>query len=356
MINSTIKVFLLISPLLALFPQARSQEKFILDKPGSMFRKNERRAPLPVKTRYFFETSAATGREYLRQQDLLDPKGRFKSSGVFSDDGNKAADIRYTYDASGILQKKELRKIGKNEVEVTYLNQEGKPTRHEIRTKGDTLLAYITYAYDGKGYLQEEASFTGNKLVKKRIFDDQYNDQGKPTQTYCVDVDSSGNKLPGPSPLSVHEYDDKGMILQTTVYSNKDKRKMLNWVYYKYQLDNDYKVIRQTGYNEEQAEISRIELVYTDSSIQETSFKLCACQAKTIDKIGSRQFVYNNFGELIRERIYNESGALLQTSSFRYDDFGNRVDTLIEKTAEPGKINRSKIILEVYADQAKMSK
>jgi hypothetical protein len=68
--------------------------------------------------------------------------------------------------------------------------------------------------------------------------------------------------------------------------NNKEKRKMLSWVYFKYQLDNDYKVIKQTGFNEEQQEIYRNELSYTDSSITSNEFKMCSCPEKTINKTG----------------------------------------------------------------------
>ena len=352
----TLKVNIIFPALLIMVSALNAQDNFILDNPGALFKKSERRPQLPVKTKYYFETSPSTGREYLRQQDLLDQKGKFKSSSVFSDDGNKAGDIRYTYDASGVLQKKELRKIGKNEVEITYFSPSGKALKTEKRTKGDTLLGYTSFTYDEKGWLTEEAVYNNNKLIKKLVIEDQYNDLGKPVLTYRIELDSNGNKLPGQYPLSVYEYDDNGMILQTTVYRDKEKRKMLNWVYYKYQLDNDYKVIRQSGYNEEQNEISRVELAYTDSSIQETSYRVCNCPAKTMDKLGARLFVYNSFGELIREMLFNAGGQPVQTTSNRYDDFGNRVDVLIEKTAEPGKLNRSKTIVEVYTDQAKVTK
>lgn len=356
MIHFTPRGFFLLFTVALLASPGKAQEGFILDKPGSMFRKNERRPQLPIKTRYFFETSPSTGREYLRQQDLLDPKGRLKSSGVFSDDGNKAGDIKYTYDAAGVLQKKELRKLGKNEVEITYLNPTGLPLKIETRTKTDSLISYTSYAYDPKGNLLEESFYKGQNLHRKKQFDNLYNEQGKPTQTYSCEFDSAGNKLPGASTFAVHEYDDKGMILQTTEYKDKEKRKMLNWVYFKYQLDNDYRVIRQSGFNEEQAEISRMEISYTDSSIKYTAFGLCKCPAKNLEPGISGEYVYNSFGELIRERLFQPNGQLSQTISYRYDDFGNRVDTLIEKNAEPGRVNRSKVLIEVYTDQAKIAR
>lgn len=356
MTHSTLKASIIAIMMLPAAINAGAQENCILDKPGLLFKKNERKAQMPVKSRYFFETSPQTGREYLRQQDLFDPKGRIKSSGIFSDDGNKAGDIRYTFDAAGVLQKKELKFIGKNEKEITFLNPQGKPVKIEKRTKGDTLLSTTAFTYDDAGNLKEEKLFIGEKLISANINENVYNKQGKPLQLYSYKTDSLGNKLPGATPFTENEYDDKGMILQSTVYRDKEKRKLLNWVYYKYQLDNDYKVIKQSGYNEEQTEISKVELTYTDSSITETSYAICKCPEKTMVITGARQMVFNAYGELIRERVYDASGKEIQLSSFRYDDFGNKVDSIVENAAEPGKINRNKQILEVYTDQAKIAK
>ena len=58
-----------------------------------MFSKQQHKPSPIVKTTYNFDVGATSGREFLIQQDLFDAKGNFKSSGMFSEDGNKKADV-----------------------------------------------------------------------------------------------------------------------------------------------------------------------------------------------------------------------------------------------------------------------
>ena len=332
-------------------------QQFILENPGKNFKKQERRAAPVLKTRYSFDVSPSTGREYLKQQDLLDAKGKFKSSGVFADNGNKAGDIKYTYDATGKLQKQELKFIGKNEKEVTTFLPDQKIAKIETLTKGDTLLKQKLFVYNDKGYLKEEQNLVAGKIVNKKMYDDVWNEKGKLLQTCHYELDSAGNRVGSQAQLIVYEYDDQGMILQETVYNNKEKRKMLSWVYYKYQLDNDYRIIKQSGYDEEQKEIYRNELIYTDSSITSIVSKVCAsCPAKTLEKINGTQLVFNAYGEKIRESELNAAATIVQSITYKYDDFGNKIETLIVKTAEPEKFIKSKTILEFYTDQVTSAK
>lgn len=336
--------------------QLRGQNPFLVDDPGQLFRKQERKPSTPVKTRYIFDIGPTTGREYLKQQDLLDPKGRIKSSGIFSEDGNKSGSKSYVYDAAGKLQQEELRFIGRNEKEITIYNAAGRKEKVERRTKGDTLLGHTRYIYDEKGFPKEEALYRGDKLMSKKVYEDSYNEKGKLLQSHHYEIDSTGEKVAGRYPLTVYEYDDQGMILQQTVYNNREKRKMLSWIYYKYQLDNDYRIIKQSGYNEEQQEIYRRELAYTDSSIQSTEYTLCDCPARSLDSQGSIMHIYNKYGEAVKEHRLDAAGNLVQTTTWTYDDFGNLVDTIVVKSAEPGKLIRAKTLLEFYTDQAKMGK
>jgi hypothetical protein len=327
-----------------------AQDLSLLPDPGKAYRKQTRKQAPPVKTKYHFGVGAVSGREYLMQQDLLDPKGKYKSSGVFSEEGNKSADIRYTYDAAGLLTRKETRYIGKNLKDVLIYNASGKPEKLETRTKGDTLIGYTSYLYDAKGFPSEEHDFRGEKLIRKRIFEDTRSDKGQLLQTCHYELDSTGARVPGNFPLTVNEYDDAGVILQTTVYNNKEKRKMLSWVYYKYQLDNDYKIIRRSGYNEEQLEISRTELTYTDSSIQATLFKSCGCAAKTSEMLGAFESVFNEYGEVVREIHKDAKGELAKTVTRRFDEFGHQTEEQTVLAATPEKLIKTKSIIEFHLE------
>jgi len=328
-------------------------QQFILENPGKMFKKQERKTAPVLKTRYSFDVSSSTGREYLKQQDLFDAKGKYKSSGVFADNGNKVGDIKYTYDATGTLLKQELKFIGKNEKEITTFLPDQKIAKIETFTKGDTLLKQKLFVYDDKGYLKEEQNLVAGKTVSKKVFEDVWNDKGKLLQTCHYELDSAGNRVGPQAQLIVYEYDNQGMILQETVYNNKEKRKMLSWVYYKYQLDNDYRIIKQSGYDEEQKEIYRNELSYTDSSITSMVSKVCAsCPTKTMEKLSGTQLVFNAYGEKVRESELNASAGIVQSTTYKYDDFGNKIETFILKAAEPEKLIKTKTILEFYTDQA----
>ncbi len=327
-----------------------AQDLSFLPDAGKVFRKTTRKQAPPLKTKYHFGVGAVSGREYLMQQDLLDPKGKFKSSGVFSEDGNKSADIRYTYDAAGLLSRKETRYIGKNLKDVLIYNAAGKPDKLENRTKGDTLIGFTQYLYDAKGFPSEEHDFRGEKLIRKRIFEDVRSDKGFILQTCHYQLDSTGARVQGSFPLTVNEYDDAGVILQTTVYNNKEKRKMLSWVYYKYQLDNDYKIIRRSGYNEEQLEISRTELSYTDSSILATSFKSCGCTAKTSEMLGAMESVFNEYGEIVREIHKDPTGVITKTITRRFDEFGHQTEEQTLLAANPEKLIKTKSIIEFHLE------
>lgn len=341
----------LFSALILLFSTFSSaQDACILKDAGKQFRKQERKPSPVMKTRYQFGVGQTSGREYLMQQDLFDNKGNPKSSGQFSEDGNKSADIRYTLDASGKLQKRETKFIGKNLKEVMLYGAESRPEKKEIRTKGDTLLTYTVYAYDDQGYPLSEEDFRGEKSIAKRLFEDKRSARGDLIETCHYAVDSTGARMPGQFPLTVNEYDDEGTILQTTVYNNKERRKMLSWVYYKYQLDNDYRIIRRHGYNEDQVETERVELVYTDSSITSTYFKICACPSKTMENKGSAERVYNNFGEIVREVRKDASGQQTEVTTWRYDDFGRTTEVHTVRASEPDKLIKSRTIIEYYTD------
>jgi hypothetical protein len=328
------------------------QNLLLIDNPGKYFKKQEFLACPPIKTKYQFETGTTTGREFLYKQDLIDPKGKYKSSGIFSEDGNKAADNKYVYDAGGKLLSQETRFIGQNLKEVTTYNGLGKPEKIERKTKGDTLLSLVSFVYSESGVPLEEHYFKNGQLSRKRIFEDVYSKEGKLISTCHYELDSTGNRKPGNYPLTVNEYDDQGLILQTTVYSNKEKRKMLSWVYYKYQLDNDYKIIKQSGFNEEQQEIYRNELVYSDSSITSIVSKVCSCPAKTLEKINGLRVVYNAHGVKSKEEQLKADGSVSLITTWKYDDFGTMIEQKITNPAEPAKLNKSKTILEYYTDQA----
>jgi hypothetical protein len=333
-----------------------AQNTCILVNPGKLFARQTHKASPIVKTIYNFDVGANSGREYLIQQDLLDAKGNYKSSGQFSEDGNKKADVKYTYDAANLLTKKEIRLIGKNEKEVYLYAPPGRLHRKELRTKGDTLISYTEYSYNEKGYPTQEVDYRGDKVIQKRIFEDQRNEKGLLTQTCHYVLDSVGNKVPGAYPLTVNEYDDDGMILQTTVYNNKEKRKMLSWVYYKYQLDNDRRIIKRFGYNEEQLEISRIELSYTDSSVISVDYKSCGCAAKTSEKIASNELVFDAYGNAIRERYFNASGTQEKLISRKFDDFGHQTEEQVLISKEPNKLIKTRKIYEYHLETTAAAK
>lgn len=339
-----------------LIGSASAQDTFVLDNPGKLFKKQDHRQAPPLKTRYIFGVGETSGREYLKQQDLLDPKGNIKSSGLFSEDGNKMGDLRYTYDATGKLQKSEMKYIGKNIKEVTYFDATGKAQKKDIMTKTDSLIGTSQYVYSPIGKLKEEQKFRGDKLVGKDVFDDEYNAEGRITQSCHYQIDSAGARQPQNAQMTITEYDNDGLVIQKTVYNNKEKRKMLSWVYYKYQLDNDYKVIKQTGFNEENQEILRSELSYTDSSITSIEYKLCSCPEKTVSKSGSRQLIFNKYGEKTRELVYDAKGDLSETRTWNFDDFGNLVEQQVVRVAEPNKLIKSKSILEFQVDQAQTAR
>ncbi len=327
-----------------------AQERCILSSPGKMFQKQSvKKAPV-IKSIYHFGVGETSGREYLMQQDLLDVKGNFKSSGIFAEDGNKAADVRYTYDpTSSALQKKEVKYLGKNRKEIWWYASSERPTKKELRTKGDTLLGYTEFIYDEKGFPTEEVDYRGGTKTQRRIFEDARDNNGSLTQSCHYVLDSLGNKVTGAYPLTVSEFDDKGMILQQTVYNNKEKRKMLSWVYYKYQLDNDYKIIKRSGFNEEQMEISREEITYTDSSITTTSFKSCGCAAKTSELLGSFELVFDTYGNIIRER-YMSNGNLDKVISRKFDEFGHQTEEMTTLSKEPNKLIKSRKIFEYVTE------
>lgn len=335
---------------------AGAQDGFVLDNPGKLFKKQDHRQAPPLKTRYIFGVGEVSGREYLKQQDLVDPKGNVKSSGLFSEDGNKSGDLRYTYDAAGKLTKTELKFIGKNIKEVTQFDANGKAVKKDVLTKTDSLINSVTYVYHPTGQLKEEQTFRGDKLIRKEVYDNEYNAAGKETQQCRYQIDSAGARVPHNAPMTISEYDNEGLILQRTVYNNKEKRKMMSWIYYKYQLDNDYKVIKQTGFNEEQQEIYRNELSYTDSSIISVEYKMCSCPEKKVEKAGSRQLIFNKFGEKTKELVYAANGDLTETRTWLYDDFGNMVENQTVKVAEPAKLIKSKMILEFQVDQAQTAR
>ena len=350
--------FILLALGLILFTDSQlfAQNPCILVNPGKMFTKQQHKTSPIVKTTYNFDVGSTSGREFLIQQDLFDAKGNFKSSGMFSEDGNKKADIKYTYDAANLLTKKEVRFIGKNEKEVYVYAPPGRLHRKELRTKGDTLISYTEYSYDDKGYPTQEVDYRGDKAIQKRIFEDQRNEKGLLTQTCHYVLDSVGNKAPGQYPLTVNEYDDQGMILQTTVYNNREKRKMLNWVYYKYQLDNDYRIIKRTGFNEEQLEVSRTELSYTDSSVSSVDFKSCGCAAKSSEKLGSNEWVFDAYGNVIRERYMNASGAQDKMISRKFDEFGHQTEEQVFLSADPNKLIKTRRIYEYHLETTAAAK
>lgn len=333
-----------------------AQERFLLENPGKLFKKQDYRPSPILKTKYFFSVGETSGREYLKQQDLFDIKGGFKSSGLFSEDGNKMGDMRYTFDVTGKISKSELKFTGKNLKEITSFNEVGKPIKIEKLSKTDSLIGSTVFVYNAQGQLKEEQYFRGDKLIGKEINDDEFNEAGRIIQTCHYKMDSLGARIPQNAQMTITEYDNDGLVLQRTVYNNKEKRKMLSWVYYKYQLDNDYKVIKQTGFNEEQQEIYRNELSYTDSSITSSEFKMCSCPEKTINKAGSKLLVFNKFGVKTSEKTLSASGEIQETSTWKYDDFGNLTEQQVVKANDPNKLIKSKTIFEYQPDQGQTAR
>jgi len=331
---------------------AHSQESFVLENPGKLFKKQDYRITPLTKTRYQFGVGETSGREYLRQQDLHDASGKIKSSGLFAEDGNKSADIRYEYGTDGSLQKSILKYIGKDHQEITNYNASGMAEKTEHLTKTDSMLYVVRFSYDQNGHLLEEQKFKGESLISKQVYDDTYNAKGRRIQLCHYMIDSTGSRKPQNAAMTIMEYDPDGLVLQVTKYNNKEKRKMLSWVYYKYQLDNDYKVIKQTGFDEEQKEIYRNELSYTDSSIISTVFSVCDCPEKSMVKKEDRVLVFNSYGRKIREIIKDANDKLVSTHTWKYDEFGNEVEHQEVLTSDPSKLIKSKQILEFKAEQA----
>lgn len=348
---SKIVVFNLIILAFAAF-NAHSQESFVLENPGKLFKKQDYRNAPPIKTRYQFSVGETSGREYLRQQDLFDATGKIKSSGVFTEDGNKSGDIRYEYATDGSLKRSVLKHIGKDRQEVTGYDATGKAEKTEHLTKADSMLFVVRFSYDENGHLFEEQKFKGETLISKQVYDDAYNAKGRRIQQCHYLIDSTGSRKPQNAAMTIMEYDPDGLVLQVTTYNNKEKRKMLNWVYYKYQLDNDYKVIKQTGFDEEQKEIYRNELIYTDSSIISTVFSVCDCPEKSIVKTKERELVFNGYGSKTREIIKDANDKLVSTHTWKFDEFGNEVEHQEVLSAEPSKLIKSKQILEFKTEQA----
>ena len=335
---------------------ASAQDRFVLENPGKLYKKQDHRQAPVLKTKYFFSVGELSGREYLKQQDLFDPKGGIKSSGLFSEDGSKMGDMRYTFEATGKLSKSELKYTGKNLKEITVFNESGKPVKIEKMSKTDSLIGSTVFVYNATGQLKEEQHFRGDKLIGKDVSDDEFNEAGRIVQSCHYKMDSLGARIPQNAQMTITEYDNDGLVLQRTVYNNKEKRKMLSWVYFKYQLDNDYKVIKQTGFNEEQQEIYRNELSYTDSSITSTEFKMCSCPEKTINKTGSKLLVFNKFGEKTSEKTFSASGDIQETATWKYDDFGNLIEQQVVKANDPNKLIKSKSIFEFQLDQAQTAR
>jgi antitoxin component YwqK of YwqJK toxin-antitoxin module len=334
----------------------QAQEAFMLENPGKLFKKQDYRPSPPIKTKYSFSVGSSSGREYLQQQDLHGPDGKIKSSGVFSEDGNKAGDVRYEYSADGMLKRSVYKHIGKDHQEITTYDATGKADKTEHLTKTDSMLFVVRYTYDENDHLLEEQKFKGETLISKQVYDDAYNAAGRRTQLCHYMIDSSGARKPQNAAMTMMEYDPDGLILQVTKYNNKEKRKMLSWVYYKYQLDNDYKVIKQTGFDEEQKEIYRNELSYTDSSIISDVYSMCDCPAKTIDKKEQRILVFNLYGSKTRELIKDANNNLISTHTWKYDDFGNEVEHVEVLASSPDKLIKSKQILEFKAEQAQAAR
>lgn len=333
-----------------------AQTRFVLENPGKVFKTKDRREEPVRKSSYQFSVGDSTEREYLIQQDSFDLEGRIKSSGLFSQDGNKASDVRYTYDENGNLREKVVKHLKKNRKEISSYNEQGliASTKHYTRT--DSFIQEVKFVYDENGILMEEQYFLDGALNEKQVYDDTYNAAGRRTQQCHYKLDANGARKPHNAEMIMTEYDPDGLILQLTKYNNKEKRKMLSWIYYKYQLDNNYKVIKQSGYDEEQTEVYRNELTYTDSSIISAVSEICNCPEKNLQKTEERELVFNAYGEKVRELIYTADMALTSTKTWKYDDFGNEIEFLEVLADNPKKLIKSKQILTFRTDQAQSAR
>ena len=73
-----------------------AQDRFVLENPGKLFKKQDHRQAPVLKTKYFFSVGELSGREFLKQQDLFDLKGGLKSSGLFSLSAFFCSDLQIT--------------------------------------------------------------------------------------------------------------------------------------------------------------------------------------------------------------------------------------------------------------------
>jgi hypothetical protein len=304
-----------------------------------------------IKSRYNFDISPNTGREYLVSQDLFDSKGLIKSTGLFADNGNKSGEIKYFYDATGALQRKEHKTFDSGKKEITFY-QQNKAVKTEFRTKGDSLLYVDEMKYNEKGHLAQKTRLKGGATHHQWTFDYQYDSKGNIIQKYEFETDSSGQMMPAVPKLYIMEYDNSNMILQTTVYNNKEKRKMLSWVYYKYQLDNDYRIIRQTGFNDEQVEIHSKEITYNDTSVTYV-LKQAPEGSKKPEFVASERWVYNEFGEPIKKYTLSADGTIIKSELLLYDQYGNVIENLYQTGDNTKKV---RTIYEYYTDQASKAK
>ncbi len=334
----------------------QEEKRFVLENPGKLFKKQDRREAPKLKTKYIFGVGDSSGREYLMRQDMFDQDGKIKSSGLFAEDGNKSGDIRYNYNEAGVLVSHIYKHLKADHKEVSYYNAAGLIEKTDHFTKTDSALSTDKLVYDQSGHLQEVQTFVGSELKEKLVYDDTWNQAGRRNQKCHYKMDAQGKRIPQNAEMAITEYDPDGLILQETVYNNKEKRKMLSWVYYKYQLDNDYKVIKQTGFDEEQKEIYRNELAYTDSSIISVESRMCNCPEAKLESSGKRELIFNTYGEKIRERIYDKSGQLSSTKSWFFDDFGNQIEYQEILTADPQKLIKSKQIFEFRNEQAQTAR
>lgn len=327
-----------------------NNELFLNAKLSEKFKTKSRLVAPAFKSKYNFDISAQTGREYLVSQDLFDTKGNIKSSGLFADNGNKIGDVRYVYDAAGLLLKKELKWFENGFKEITHF-QQNKPIKIEYKTKGDSLRYLDVLKYDEKGHLTETIRTLNDKVLHKWVKEMLYDAKGNMSQLYEYEVDSSGTMIPAMPKLAIMEYDDSNMILQSTIYNNKGKRKMLSWTYYKYQLDNDYRIIKQAGFNDEQIEIHSKEIVYTDSS---ATFKLRqAGSSKKLEFIASQRWIFNEYGEPTKKMQLDAVGNILKSELITYDQFGNAIESAYQMGDSFKKV---RTIYEYYTDQASKGK
>ncbi|MEX1188372.1 MAG: hypothetical protein WED33_03880 [Bacteroidia bacterium] len=334
-----------------------AQSDFVFENPGKLFKKQDRRETPPLKTRYQFGVGDSSGREYLQQQDLFSQTGMIKSSGLFSEDGNKAFDVRYSYDENEKLNQSVFKHLKSDQKEVSYYNELGVKVKTEVLTKTDSLLYNIKFVYDDLGHLKEEQTYNGDVLKGKMVYDDEYNSAGRKIQICHYKIDEQGARKPQNAEMLIVEYDPEGLVLQKTLYNNKEKRKMLSWIYYKYQLDNDYKVIKKSGYDEEQIEVYRNELTYTDSSIISNISEMCSnCDVKELIKKEAKEYIFNSYGENTKVLIYDANGILTSTKTWLFDDFGNEIEFREILEGEPEKLIKRKQILEFRNEQAQTAR